>query len=79
MVAVGHAKNGVVVLDNGVRLPEGQEVTVLAPGAGPAVAPSHSILDIAPVSVGAVLRPTSTEDDLLGEMLSPFTSPDRRR
>ena len=69
MVTRGHVKNGVVVLDNGVRLPEGQEVTVLVPGAGPAVARPHSILDIAPVSVGAVLRPMTAEDDLLGEML----------
>jgi hypothetical protein len=69
MVARGHVKNGVVVLDNGVRLPEGQEVTVLAPGAWPAVARPHSILDVAPVSVGAVLRPLTTDDDLLGEML----------
>ena len=72
MVARGHVKNGVVVLENGVRLPEGQEVTVLAPdpsvsltrGQGP-----HSVLDIPPVSVGAVLRPLTSEDDLLGEML----------
>lgn len=28
MVAHGHVQNGVVVLDDGVRLPEGQEVTV---------------------------------------------------
>ncbi len=31
MVTRGQVKNGVVVLANGVRLPEGQEVTVLAP------------------------------------------------
>jgi hypothetical protein len=30
MVVRGHVQNGVVVLDDGVRLPEGQEVTVLA-------------------------------------------------
>ena len=29
MVAHGRVQNGVVVLDNGVCLPEGQEVTVL--------------------------------------------------
>jgi len=29
----------------------------------------HSVLDIAPVSLGRVLRPLSTDDDLLGEML----------
>src|SRR5207248_663129 len=32
MVARGRVHNGVVVLDAGVRLPEGQEVTVLAAG-----------------------------------------------
>jgi hypothetical protein len=75
MVVRGHVKNGVVVLDNGVRLPEGQEVTVLATGSGSgttsatAGSRSHSILDIPTVSVGAVLRPLTSDDDLLGEML----------
>lgn len=72
MVARGYVKNGVVVLEGGVRLPEGVEVTVVAPdptaslsrGQGP-----HSVLDIPPVSVGAVLCPLTSEDDLLGEML----------
>ena len=36
MVAHGRVQDGVVVLDNGVRLPEGQEVTVLAHGTVPA-------------------------------------------
>jgi len=74
MVARGRVQNGVVVLDNGVRLPEGQEVTVLAPGAMPASPQMestrrHSLLDIPVVSVGAVLRPLTSDDDLLGEML----------
>jgi hypothetical protein len=38
MVARGHVENGVIVLDNGAQLPEGQEVTVTAvlppPGSG---------------------------------------------
>ena len=29
----------------------------------------HSVLDIAPVHLGRVLRPPSPDDDLLGEML----------
>jgi hypothetical protein len=29
MVARGHVQNGVIVLDDGVRLPEGQKVTVV--------------------------------------------------
>jgi hypothetical protein len=74
MVARGRVQNGVVVLDNGVRLPEGQEVTVLAPDAvstGPRLEGSqpHSVLDIPTVSVGAVLRPLTADDDLLGDML----------
>jgi len=32
------------------------------------VAP-HSVLDIAPVSLGGVIRPLTRDDDLLGEML----------
>jgi hypothetical protein len=67
MVARGRVQNGVVVLADGVRLPEGQEVTVLAPAtAAPA---AHSILDVPPVSLGAMVVPLTTDDDLLSEML----------
>jgi hypothetical protein len=70
MVARGRVQNGVVVLDEGVRLPEGQEVTVLAPGAAPAKGlQPHSFLDVPTISLGPVLRPLSSDDDLLGEML----------
>jgi hypothetical protein len=74
MVARGRVQNGVVVLDNGVRLPEGQEVTVLAPGTVPESPPMegsrpHSVLDIAPVSLVPVRPPLAADDDLLGEML----------
>jgi len=31
MVARGRVKNGVVVMDEGIRLPEGREVTVIVP------------------------------------------------
>jgi hypothetical protein len=69
MVARGRVRNGVIVLENGVHLPEGQEVTVLAP-VGPMQEPRpHGILDIAPVSAGGILTPVTTDDDLLGEML----------
>jgi len=74
MVARGRVQNGVVVLDHGVRLPEGQEVTVL-PRATALTArrvsgsQPHSVLDIATVSLGSVLRPLAADDDLLGEML----------
>jgi hypothetical protein len=67
MVAKGRVQNGVVVLEEGIRLPEGQEVTVLAhPMAGAAV---HGILEIPPVSLGSLRRPLTADDDLLGEML----------
>ncbi len=67
MVARGRVQNGVVVLADGVRLPEGEEVTVLAsPTTG---SKAHSILDIPPVSLGSVVQPLTSEDDLLGEML----------
>jgi hypothetical protein len=72
MVARGHVENGVVVLDEGVRLPEGLEVTIIGHGSTVSQRPgreSHRILDIPPVSLGAVLRPLTSEADLLGEML----------
>jgi hypothetical protein len=74
MVARGRVQDGVVMLDNGVRLPEGQEVTVLA-NATVSPAPrlegssSNGVLDIATVSLGLVLRPLTPGDDLLCEML----------
>src|SRR5438270_580434 len=67
MVAQGRVQNGVVVLTDGVRLPEGQIVTVLAPPLP--VSQAHSILDISPVSLGSVVRPFTADDDLLGELL----------
>jgi hypothetical protein len=74
MVIHGRVKNGVVVLDKGVCLREGQEVTVLVPGKPPERAPgegfqAHSIPDIPAVSLGAVLRPLTSDDDLLSEKL----------
>jgi hypothetical protein len=72
MIALGHVHEGVMHLDDGVRLPEGQEVTVLAPekvGIPSEGSPRHGILDIPPVSLGQVLRPLTDDDDLLGDML----------
>ncbi len=74
MVARGRVHNGVVVLDDGIRLPEGQEVTVHVPNAASAIRrmpgeQRHSVLDIPGVSLGIVLRPLTSDDDLLGEML----------
>jgi hypothetical protein len=72
MVARGRVQNGVVVLDEGARLPEGVEVMVLAPDQPAALSRgkgSHSVLDIPTFSVGKVLRPLTRDDDLLEEML----------
>jgi hypothetical protein len=74
MVVRGRVQNGVVVLEDGVRLPEGQEMAVLTPAETSAVLAKggrrpHSLLDIAPISLGAALRPLTSDDDVLGEML----------
>jgi hypothetical protein len=74
MVALGRVQNGVVVLNDGVHMPEGQEVTVVARGAvspppGIEGSQSHRILAIPTVGLGSVLRPLTSDDDLLGEML----------
>jgi hypothetical protein len=74
MVFSGRVQNGVVVLNDGVRLPEGQEVTVIAsvtvPAGSAAKGPrTYSVLDIESASVDAVLRPLTSDDDLLGELL----------
>ncbi len=74
MVTLGRVQNGVVVLENDVRLPEGQEVTVLAldpVSESPRMegTQSHSSLEIRTVSLGSVIGPLNSEDELLGEML----------
>ena len=49
------------------RAASGEEVSVVVRfqhGPGP-----HSVLDIPPVSIGEVLHPLTSDDDLLGEML----------
>jgi hypothetical protein len=74
MVARGRVQDGVVVLDNGVSLPEGQEVTVLAPASAPPPllregSVSKSVLAISTVSLGSALLPLTSDDDLPGEML----------
>ena len=75
MTARGHIQNGVVVLEQGVKLPEGQTVTVQScePGdrsASSRPVPRHSLLDIVPVSLGEVLYDPASDDDLLDEMLA---------
>ena len=65
MVARGRVQNGVVVLTDGVCLPEGQEVTVVAPLLPNSKA--HGILDIPPVSLGAVVRSFTADDERRGD------------
>jgi hypothetical protein len=72
MVARGRVENGVVILEGGVRLPEGQKVIVLAQSEKQITsefAKPHSVLDILPVSLGTSLRPLTADDDLFDEML----------
>jgi hypothetical protein len=71
MITAGRVQNGVIVLSEGVRLPEGQEVAVLSSSASAAMngAKLHRVLDIPPVHLGRVL-PSSADDDLLGDMLA---------
>jgi hypothetical protein len=62
------------VLDNGVRSPERQEVTVLAHFTVASAtrmegSQSNRILDSATVGLGSALRPLISPDDLLGDML----------
>jgi hypothetical protein len=78
MVVRGRVQDGVVVLANGVRLPEGQEVTILAHATVPPApriegSHSHGVLDIATLSLGSVIGPLTFDDDLLGEMLEGRT------
>ncbi|HUY35134.1 MAG TPA: hypothetical protein VMV69_20485 [Pirellulales bacterium] len=58
-----------MVIDDGVRLPEGQGVTVLVPSQPNLVGQSHRLLDIPVVSLGSVLYPVKPDDELFGEML----------
>jgi hypothetical protein len=67
MIVQDRMQDAVVVLADGIRLPDGQEVTVLAPSA--TASQTHSLLDIPTVSLGAMVVPVAAEDDLLGEML----------
>lgn len=67
MVLRGKVQNGVIVLEGDKRFPEGQEVLVHE--VVPREEKRHSVLDIPTVSVGGIIRPLTSDDDLLGEML----------
>jgi len=75
MTARGHVQNGVIVLEQGVRFPEGQPVIVTPSEANndsvaADSARGHSLFDIPAVSLGAVLREPASDDDVLDEMLA---------
>ena len=59
-------ENGVLKLEKPLPLKDQEQVRVtvetLAHG-------DHSVLDIQPISLGEVLKPLNSDDDLLGEML----------
>ncbi len=59
-------ENGMLKLDRPLPLKDHEKVRVTVEGLDAGV---HSVLDIPPVHLGAVLRPLSADDDLLGEML----------
>lgn len=67
MVIAGKVQNGIIVLEGDVKLPEGQEVTVIP--SEPVKRGTHSVLDIPTVSVGEILVADIKGDDILGEML----------
>jgi hypothetical protein len=73
MITRGRVQNGVVVLDEGTSLLEGQEVSVLVSPPVSSGVKSHSILDIPSISLGSVLHSFTDGDDLLGEMLEGRT------
>lgn len=69
MIVRGRVQNGVVVLDEGVHLPDRMEVIVLGTDTASATRLAHSVLDIPAVLLGPVLHVPTAEDELLGEML----------
>ena len=66
MVIAGRVQNGVVVLEGDVKLPEGQEVRVIA--AVPSKQGTHSILDVPTMSLGPMLVPFD-RSEVYDEML----------
>ncbi len=70
----GRVRDGVVVVDEGVCLPEGQEVAVMTHDMASTspqleLSRSHNVLDVPTVSLGSVIGPLLFDDDLLGEIL----------
>lgn len=59
-------QNGVLKLDQPLPLKDCEKVRVTVESLA---RKAHSVLDIRPISLGNVLSPLNTDDDLLGEML----------
>ena len=68
MVVKGWVRNGAIVIRDCAELVEGQEVLVHSLPVPSLNSAALSVIDIAPVRLGAVLNLNVT-DDLLGEML----------
>ena len=66
MVVRGRVQNGVIVLMDDIRLPEGDEVTVVSSAVQ---SDGHGVLDIPVVSLGPIVPGVGRDGDLLGEML----------
>lgn len=59
-------ENGVLKLEQPLPLKEQEQVQVTVESL---YRGKHSLLDIRPVNLGEVLKPLTSDDDLLGEML----------
>jgi hypothetical protein len=59
-------ENGVLKPERPLPLKDREKVRVTVEGLD---AGDHSVLDIPPVNLGQAIRPLTSDDDLLGEML----------
>ncbi|MCE9547209.1 MAG: antitoxin family protein [Planctomycetia bacterium] len=59
-------ENGVLKLEHPLPLKNQEKVRVTIESIAVG---THRVLDIQPISVGRILHPLSSDDDLLGEML----------
>ncbi len=70
MTLRGHVEGGQILLDEPVSLPDGASVQIEVVGAKAMIAGKrHSVLDIPVQSLGGILRPLDSDDDILAEML----------
>ena len=83
MMIPGRVKDGVVILDNGARIPEGQQVTVLIPDGVP-VAPLYASkrfvkLDLSEGVRSRLLKAVRSEAGLVRRARNGIVSNGRRR